>query len=94
MTLFERIQFAAEKQKKSVIKVAEEAGLSEKAIYRYKQGVTPRKSTLLAIARAIPTSIEFLEGNRTYVLYNYKIHYYSGFYSVSKNTCVPNVRQL
>ena len=62
MTLFERIQFAAEKQKKSVIKVAEEAGLSEKAIYRYKQGVTPRKSTLLAIARSIPTSIEFLEG--------------------------------
>ncbi|MCZ3947231.1 helix-turn-helix domain-containing protein [Lactobacillus gasseri] len=62
MTLFERIQFAAEKQKKSVIKVAEEAGLSEKAIYRYKQGVTPRKSTLLAIARAIPTSVEFLQG--------------------------------
>lgn len=33
-------------------------------------------------------------GNRTYALYNYKIHYYSSLYIISKNTCVPNVRQL
>lgn len=63
MTLFERIKYATKKRGKTIRAVALEAGFnSESAIYRYNQGVTPRKATLEAIAHAIPTTVEFLEG--------------------------------
>lgn len=63
MTLFERIKFVTKKRGKTIREVALAAGFnSESAIYRYNQGVNPRKATLEAIARAIPTSVEFLEG--------------------------------
>lgn len=63
MTLFERIKFATKKRGKTIRQVALEAGFnSESAIYRYNQGVNPREATLEAIARAIPTSVDFLKG--------------------------------
>lgn len=63
MTLFERIKFVTKKRGKTLTKVAHDAGFnSENAIYRYNQGVKPRKATLEAIARAIPTTVEYLEG--------------------------------
>lgn len=63
MTLFERIKLATKKRGKTMRQVAKEAGFSsESALYRYNQGVSPRKPTIEAIARAIPTSVEFLEG--------------------------------
>lgn len=63
MTIFERIKTATKKRGKTIRQVAEEAGFSsESAIYRYNQGVTPRPVTLKTIARAIPTTTDFLLG--------------------------------
>ncbi|WP_270332959.1 helix-turn-helix domain-containing protein [Ligilactobacillus acidipiscis] len=63
MTTFERIKKVADIRKISLRDVAKKAGMkSETAIYRYNQGVTPRKSTLIAIAEALNVSPDYLSG--------------------------------
>lgn len=63
MTTYERIKKVANKRKMSLRDVAKKAGLkSETAIYRYNQGVNPRKSTLIAIAEVLNVSVDYLLG--------------------------------
>lgn len=63
MTTFERIKKVADIRKISLRDVAKRAGMkSETAIYRYNQGVTPRKSTLIAIAEVLNVSPDYLSG--------------------------------
>lgn len=64
MTTYERIQNAAKKRGMNLREVAKAAGMkSETAIYRYNQGVTPRESTLRAIADVLGVSVDYLLGN-------------------------------
>ena len=64
MTTYERIQNAAKKRGMNLRQVAKAAGMkSETAIYRYNQGVTPRESTLRAIADVLGVSVDYLLGN-------------------------------
>ena len=64
MTVFERIKEISDKRGLSLRTVATKAGLkSETAIYRYNQGVTPRKTTLMAIADVLGVSVDYLLGN-------------------------------
>ncbi|WP_297819816.1 helix-turn-helix domain-containing protein [uncultured Lactobacillus sp.] len=63
MTLFERIKRLSKIRGMSLREVAVKAGFkSETAIYRYNQGVSPRKPTLEAIASALHTTTDYLEG--------------------------------
>lgn len=63
MTLYDRIKFVADKRGMSLRDVATKSGFkSETAIYRYNQGVKPRRVTLEAIARTLRTNTDFLEG--------------------------------
>lgn len=63
MTVFERIKEISDKRGLSLRTVATKAGLkSETAIYRYNQGVTPRKTTLMAIADVLGVSVSYLLG--------------------------------
>lgn len=63
MTVFERIKEISDKRGLSLRTVATKAGLkSETAIYRYNQGVTPRKTTLMAIADVLGVSVNYLLG--------------------------------
>ena len=62
-TIFSRIQEIANKRGMSIRQVALKSGFnSPNAIYRYKQGVSPRKTTLNAIADALNTTPEYLLG--------------------------------
>ena len=62
-TIFSRIQEIANKRGISIRQVALKSGFnSPNAIYRYKQGVSPRKTTLNAIADALNTTPEYLLG--------------------------------
>lgn len=62
-TIFSRIQEMANKRGMSIRQVALKSGFnSPNAIYRYKQGVSPRKTTLNAIADALNTTPEYLLG--------------------------------
>ncbi|ART99220.1 helix-turn-helix domain-containing protein [Lactobacillus gasseri] len=62
-TIFSRIQEIADKRGMSIRQVALKSGFnSPNAIYRYKQGVSPRKTTLNAIADALNTTPEYLLG--------------------------------
>ncbi len=64
MTVFDRIKEISDKRGLSLRTVATKAGLkSETAIYRYNQGVTPRKTTLMAIASVLNVSVDYLLGN-------------------------------
>ena len=61
--IFSRIQEVAHKRRMSIRQVALNSGFnSPNAIYRYKQGVSPRKTTLNAIADALNTTPEYLLG--------------------------------
>ncbi|PAB55135.1 hypothetical protein A3Q24_05485 [Lactobacillus johnsonii] len=61
--IFSRIQEVAHKRGMSIRQVALNSGFnSPNAIYRYKQGVSPRKTTLNAIADALNTTPEYLLG--------------------------------
>lgn len=63
MTLYDRVKFVAKKRGMNLRSVATKSGFkSETAIYRYNQGVKPRKVTLDAIARTLRTNTDFLEG--------------------------------
>lgn len=63
MTLFERIKKVAKIRGLSLRDVAIKAGFkSETAIYRYNQGVNPRDTTLVSIADALDTTVEYLKG--------------------------------
>lgn len=63
MTLFERIKKIAKIRGLSLRDVAIKAGFkSETAIYRYNQGVSPRETTLVSIADALDTTVEYLKG--------------------------------
>lgn len=44
----------------SLTDVAEKSGLTRNAIYRYHQGIKPRKSTLITIAHTLGISVETL----------------------------------
>lgn len=62
-TIFEKIQFLASKRGKPIRQIAIEAGFkSPNAIYRYKQGVTPRNTSIEAIAKVLNTTPEYLKG--------------------------------
>lgn len=62
-TIFLRIQEIANNRGMSIRQVALKSGFnSPNAIYRYKQGVSPRKTTLNAIADALNTTPEYLLG--------------------------------
>lgn len=64
MTVFERIKKVADSRGLSLREVASRAGMkSETAIYRYNQGITPRKSTLIAIAEVLHVSPDYLNGD-------------------------------
>ena len=61
--IYERINFLAKKRKISIKQIAEKAGFrSPNAIYRYKQGVTPREQSINAIAEVLQTTPEYLKG--------------------------------
>ncbi|CCI81567.1 helix-turn-helix domain-containing protein [Lactobacillus hominis] len=61
--IFSKIQEIANKRGMSIRQVALKSGFnSPNAIYRYKQGVSPRKTTLNAIAEALHTTPEYLLG--------------------------------
>lgn len=63
MTVFERIKKVADLRGLNLREVATRAGMkSETAIYRYNQGVNPRKSTLIAIADVLHVSPDYLTG--------------------------------
>ena len=63
MTVFVRIKEIADERGLSLRDVAKKAGMkSETAIYRYNQGVKPRKSTLIAIANVLNVSPKYLSG--------------------------------
>lgn len=62
MNTYERIKKAAQIRGISIRELSKKMNLSENAIYRYNQGVSPRKSTLQAIANTLDVSIEYLEG--------------------------------
>ncbi|MBT9670424.1 helix-turn-helix domain-containing protein [Secundilactobacillus kimchicus] len=63
MTVFERIKKIADQRGLNLKEVAKRSGMkSETAIYRYNQGVTPRKSTLIAIAKVLDVSVDYLLG--------------------------------
>lgn len=63
MSIYERIRTAAKLRGISLRELSIKVGFkSENAIYRYNQGVTPRKSTLQAIANVLNVPIEYLEG--------------------------------
>lgn len=62
-TIFEKIKFLVDKNKTSIRQVALNAGFkSPNAIYRYKEGVTPREASIEAIANALRTTPAFLKG--------------------------------
>ena len=64
LTTFERIQKSAKMRGLNLQQVAKKSGLkSENAIYRYNQGVTPRDSTLRAIAETLGVSFKYLKGD-------------------------------
>ena len=61
--IFSKSQEVAHKRGMSIRQVALNSGFnSPNAIYRYKQGVSPRKTTLNAIADALNTTPEYLLG--------------------------------
>ncbi|SUP61366.1 Helix-turn-helix [Weissella viridescens] len=43
--------------------VAQKAGLSENALYRYNQGINPKYPTVKAIADVLGVSVDYLLGN-------------------------------
>ena len=58
-----KINFLAQKRGITIRQVAIDSGFkSPNAIYRYKQGVTPRFASIEAIAKALSTSSSFLRG--------------------------------
>lgn len=62
-SIFEKINFLAQKRGITIRQVAIDSGFkSPNAIYRYKQGVTPRFASIEAIAKALSTSSSFLRG--------------------------------
>ena len=62
-TIFEKIKFLANKRGKTIRQIAIDSGFkSPNAIYRYKQGVTPRSASIDAIAKSLNTSSSFLKG--------------------------------
>lgn len=64
MTTFDRIKKSADNRGMNLRQVATAAGMkSETAIYRYNQGVTPRESTVRAIADVLGVSADYLLGN-------------------------------
>lgn len=63
MTVFDRIKEISDERGMNLRDVAKKAGMkSETAIYRYNQGVQPRKSTLIAIADVLNVSPKYLSG--------------------------------
>lgn len=63
MNTHERIRIAAKLRGISLRELSKKVGFkSENSIYRYNQGINPRKSTLQAIANTLNVSIDYLEG--------------------------------
>lgn len=63
MNTYEKIRTAAKLREISLRELSKKVGFkSENAIYRYNQGINPRKSTLQAIANTLNVSIDYLEG--------------------------------
>lgn len=63
MNTYERIRTAAKLRGISLRELSKKVGFkSENAIYRYNQGINPRKSTLQAIANTLNVSMDYLEG--------------------------------
>lgn len=61
--VFKRIRFLATKRGISIRQVALKAGFrSPNTIYRYNQGVNPRKPSLNAIAEVLNTTTDYLSG--------------------------------
>ena len=61
MTLFERTKLESEKQKLSLIEVANKAGIGENAIYTWKKS-TPKADTLAKVANVLHVSTDYLLG--------------------------------
>ncbi|WP_423245384.1 helix-turn-helix domain-containing protein [Leuconostoc lactis] len=61
MTLFERTKLESEKQKLSLIEVANKAGIGENAIYTWKKS-TPKADTLSKVANVLHVSTDYLLG--------------------------------
>lgn len=59
MTLFERTKLESEKQKLSLIEVANKAGIGENAIYTWKKS-TPKADTLAKVANVLHVSVDYL----------------------------------
>jgi transcriptional regulator with XRE-family HTH domain len=63
MTVFERIKKTAKLRGMNLKTVANMAGLSENALYRYNQGVEPKLPTLKVVANVLGVSVDYLLGN-------------------------------
>lgn len=62
MTVYERINKLAKKKGISLKKLATDSGLSENAIYSWKNKV-PRMNSLKAVAKQLHVSVDYLLGN-------------------------------
>ncbi|WP_072153186.1 helix-turn-helix domain-containing protein [Weissella viridescens] len=63
MTFFERTRDLAKQRGMNLKQVAQKAGLSENALYRYNQGINPKYPTVKAIADVLGVSVDYLLGN-------------------------------
>lgn len=62
MTVFERIKEISKKQGKSLSAISQEAGMGEKAIYKWKSN-TPTIERVKAVADVLGVSVDYLLGN-------------------------------
>ncbi|MFV8043150.1 helix-turn-helix domain-containing protein [Enterobacter cloacae complex sp.6701062] len=62
MEIFDRTKDLAKKRGMTLTALAEKAGLSSKAIYRWKT-FTPRGASLEAVAEVLNVSVDYLLGN-------------------------------
>ncbi|WP_413627127.1 helix-turn-helix transcriptional regulator [Fructilactobacillus vespulae] len=60
MTTYENIKRIAKEKDISLTEIAQAIGLSSNAIYRYNQGIEPRKETLDKIAKVLDVPISEL----------------------------------
>lgn len=60
MSTFENLKYYASQRDLSLIKLAEKAGMSDNALYRYNQGVEPKLKTLEKLAAVLKVPISKL----------------------------------
>ncbi len=63
MTFFERTRDIAKQRGMNLKQVAIKANLSENALYRYNQGISPKYPTAKAVADVLGVSVDYLLGN-------------------------------